>query len=192
MEECCHSIRPYSSWSIQALCPNWLDTSNSIWILQTVTGYKFPVTLHNLLSNSSPSSRMTTVYQEVDKLTKLLSHQIICHADPQIPGFYFHVFTCSPKENMKCRLITNLRNLNLCIPHFHLKWKEYNCYKMHCSRALNWMVKINLKDTYYIIMIHSESQELLQFWWNHNPSSSNVSYSGFQVHQRVSPRFSSK
>ena len=152
MEERCPSIRPYSRWSIQALCPNWLDTSNSIWILQTVTGYKFPVTLHNLLSNSSPSSRMTTVYQEVDKLTKLLSHQIICPADPQIPGFYFHVFTCSPKENIKCRLITNLRNLNLCIPHFHLKWKEYNCYKM-----------------YYIIMIHPESQELLQFWWNHKP-----------------------
>ena len=89
-EERCHSVRPYSSWSTQALCPDWLDTSNSIWILQTVTGYKFPVTLHHILSNSLPSSLMTTVYQVVDKVTKLLSHQIICPADPQIPEFYPH------------------------------------------------------------------------------------------------------
>ena len=41
VKEHCHSVRPYSSWSTQALCPDWLDISNSIWILQTVTGYKF-------------------------------------------------------------------------------------------------------------------------------------------------------
>ena len=54
---------------------------------------------------------------------------------------------------MEYRLITNLRNLNLCIPHFHFKMEGIQLLH-YALLPQTWMVKINLIHTYYIIMIH--------------------------------------
>ena len=139
----------------------------------TMTGYKIPLSYpppHTV--DFAPFIPDDLVSQVVDKeLTKPLSHQIICPADPQISGFYSHVFTAVPKKNRKKRLIISLQKFEPVHPSLSLQNGRNTVVLLQNARLQqNWMMKVHLKYVYTTILIHPESQGLLQFWLNQDSS----------------------
>ena len=101
------------------------------------------------------------------ELSKLLQKGVLILADPQTPGFYSHIFTI-PKKNGEQRLIINLKGLNQCVPHVHFKMENIQQLQ-DMLLPKDWMVKIDLKEAYYSVPIHPQSQDLLRLWWDGKP-----------------------
>ena len=136
-----------------------------------------------------PISLMAPVpHQSSKELTQLFQQQIICPADPQIPGYYSHILT-DPKKNGNYRLIINMKGLNQFIPHVYFKIENIQLLQ-DALLPQDWMVKMDLKDAYYTIPVYHPMQELYSdSGRTTGQSSSPASHSGYRVPPENSPEY---
>ena len=152
-----------------------LDMSNSIWVLQTMTGYKIP------LSHTPPHTvKFAPLYswcpcisvgrQGAHKTT----HAVTKLSVLPIPKYLGSTPMCShvvSKKNREKRLIICLQKSEPVHASLSLH-NERNTIVLLQNALLpqTWMMKIHLKYVYITILIHPESQELLRFWLNQDSS----------------------
>ena len=67
----------------------------------------------------------------------------------------------TPKRNGDLCLTFNLRDLNYFVPHVHFKMENISLLK-DLLLPQDWMVKVDLRDAYYTVPIHEESQDFLR------------------------------
>ena len=145
---------------------NWSRIVNNPWILGTVRGFRVPLLMTPPLSSRPCCPKRITPAAE-GELYKLLQGGVIVPADPLVEGFYSPVFT-TPKKNGDLRLIFNLKGLNSFVPQVHFKMENVSLLQ-DLLLPRDWMVKVDLRDAYYSVPIHEDSQDLLRLWWRDRP-----------------------
>ena len=147
---------------------NWHKISESDWIRKTVAGYEIQLMYQPPVSHKPPKNWSSIQSQPAsEELTKLLNKGVLVLADPCTPGFYSHIFSI-PKKSGEQQLIINLKNLNRYISHVHFKM-EGLVQLQDMLLSHDWMTKVDLKEAYYSVPIHPNSQDLLRIWWNNKP-----------------------
>ena len=81
--------------------------------------------------------------------------------------FVSNIFSETEKKNGRFRSIINLKKLNQFIPYLHFKMEGPKQLK-DLLRENNLMVKIDLKDAYFSIPLHLETQKYVRFQWKGN------------------------
>ena len=81
--------------------------------------------------------------------------------------FASNIFSETEKKNGRFRPIINLKKLNQFIPYLHFKMEGPKQLK-DLLRENNLMVKIDLKDAYFSIPLHLETQKYVRFQWKGN------------------------
>ena len=82
----------------------------------------------------------------------------VCHSKGE---FLSSLFLISKKGGTN-RPVTNLKDLNWFIPYKHFKMEGLHCLKCVLQKG-DYMCKIDLKDTYFSVLLHKDSRELVQF-----------------------------
>ena len=77
--------------------------------------------------------------------------------------FYSNLFTV-PKKGGERRPIINLKALNRFIPHVHFKMEGIQSLRELILPG-DFMIKLDLKDAYFSIPIHTTQQRFLSFMW---------------------------
>lgn len=97
-------------------------------------------------------------------IKKLLAIGAIYEVQSVDDEFLSKIFPIS-KPDGSFRLIFNLKELNLFIKTEHFKLEDWRTAR-NLIRYGIFMSKIDLKDAYHLIPIHSESRKFLRFNWN--------------------------
>ena len=153
---------------LQHFVSNWMMLTKDTWIHNTIQGLHillvFPPDQSNLQQSSISRESKHRLNQE---LQKLLDKGIITPTDNRIAVFLSPIFMI-PKKNGEQRLIINLRKLNKVVKKQHFKMEGTHLLRDLLMKE-DWMVKVDLKEAYYAIPIHKQSQSLLGFLWNSKP-----------------------
>ena len=106
---------------------------------------------------------MTHVENEIQKL---LYKGVIIHSYHE-QGEYFSPIFSVPKSDGSIRLILNLKQFNEFVKFTRFKM-ESNHTILELATPGCWMASIDLKDAYYSVKIHLQSQKYLKcFYKNH-------------------------
>ena len=144
---------------------NWKVITTDKWILDCVQGFQIPFS--SLPSQErrpnppiSSAEQSSLILAEVNML--LEKGAITSVRNPSdLMSFYSTLFLV-PKKGGQMRPVINLKKLN--------KWVEPQHFKMEgmgtlreLLRGNEWMVKVDLKDAYFTIPIHTDHQPYLRF-----------------------------
>ena len=82
--------------------------------------------------------------------------------DPEFPqGFYSSLFLVPKKDGGK-RPVINLKDLNAYVPPYHFKMEGLHTLRDILKEG-DWMTKVDLKDSYFMIPIHQSDRQFLRF-----------------------------
>ncbi len=91
----------------------------------------------------------------------LLNKKVIIPCNTTPIEFVSPIFI-TPKKDGDVRVILNLKKLNESVENFHFKMDNiYTALKLITKDC--WMASLDLKDAYYSVPIHPESQNFLKF-----------------------------
>ena len=146
------------------LC-NWRRISQDAWILDTIKGLKLeflsePHQRRKLIP--SPLSQGNT--QALDtELDKLFDKRAIEPTHPDHTIFVSHMFVV-PKADGSWRPIIDLR-----LPNQHVMTRHFKMESIRTAKGLlqrdDWLVKLDLKDAYLTVPLHSSHRNFLAFRW---------------------------
>ena len=137
------------------------------WVRQVISGLKLELH-HPPPLQASPPAHKPGISMEQESVLKievqeLLQKKAIREAQVGTPGFYSQVFVV-PKRGGGWRPVNNLKKLN--------SFEETPHFKMESIQNLNdvhlqgdYMAKINLKDAYLTVSMHSSAMKYLRFQW---------------------------
>ena len=143
---------------------NWRAVTKDHWVLQTVTeGYHIPLLatpVQTILPNNPHFSRreQTLLKEEIEAL---LSKQAIQEVPTSLRGFYSSMFMV-PKKDGGQRPVINLKALNKFVKSEHFKMEGLHTVKALLQKE-DWMIKIDLKDAFFMIPIAPQFRHLLLF-----------------------------
>lgn len=144
---------------------NWEVLTQDNWVLQTTQGYLIDFTHTPQQSYQPPpialsQDKHARVTQEVQEL---LSKGAIVETTPSSMSFVSQIFLVEKKGGGQ-RPVINLKALNQFVRVEHFKMEGLHLLPDLLQQG-DWMVKMDLKDAYLQIPIHSNHQHLLQFIW---------------------------
>ena len=97
-------------------------------------------------------------------IEEMLKKKTIAPVQNKPEQFVSSIFI-DPKKSSGFRPVINLKNLNFYV--------EYNHFKMESLFLLNellgerdYLCKLNLKDAYYSVPLHQDSQKYVKFQWS--------------------------
>ena len=85
---------------------------------------------------------------------------------PSTIEFVSPIFT-TPKKDGSIRLILNLKQLNESVENYHFKMDNIHTVLKLISHNC-WMASLDLKDAYYSVPIHADSQKFFKFSYKGN------------------------
>lgn len=97
------------------------------------------------------------------EIEKMLAKDAIEEATRDESQFTGHMFL-RPKKDGSFRPIFNLKPLNRYITYQHFKMEGMPTLKALIEEG-DWMIKLDLKDAYFSIPIHSQHRKFLRFQW---------------------------
>ena len=113
---------------------------------------------HQSPPNSLPHAEADKIK---DAIQELLDEQVIVPCDSDLIEFVSPIFT-TPKKDGNIRLILNLKKLNESVGNYHFKMDNIHTALKLITRDC-WMASLDLKDAYYSVPIHPDSQKFLKF-----------------------------
>uniref|UniRef100_A0A1X7UC19 Reverse transcriptase domain-containing protein n=1 Tax=Amphimedon queenslandica TaxID=400682 RepID=A0A1X7UC19_AMPQE len=139
------------------------------WVIETVKGYRLEL-LSEPIPRSPPKKRVTLSSEQSlveEEILKLQSKGVVTELAPKEEnrGFFSSLFLV-PKKDKGMRLVINFKNLNEFVVPRHFKMKGLHTLR-DLIRKNDWMTKLDLKDAYFTIHIHSSSRPALRLS-NHN------------------------
>lgn len=130
-----------------------------------MSGFKIPF-FNNIYPNQTseplqPNWTKTECDQLQDSIHKLLVMQAICKVD-NIKGQFISPVFLVPKSDGTRRFILNLKKLNEHVdsPHFKMEDHRTVCKVL---RQGDFLAKIDFKDAYYCVPIHTDYRKYLRF-----------------------------
>ena len=119
-------------------------------------------------SNSVPNPTRVEVPNGLDRIdhcrgTRTLRHRCHQFSSGRCQGFHIPNVPC-PQKDRGYRPVINLRALNNYILEEHFKMEGFHMVK-EMIKPQDWLVKIDLKDTYLSVPIHPNHRKYLQFHW---------------------------
>ena len=158
----------FQAGQIKKFSHEWSKITSDPDILSMVQGDhinfegKIPVQ-HTSPPNTLPLSQSEKIEEAINclKTKKVIS---LCNAEPR--EFISPIFTLNKKDG-NIRLILNLKKLNDSVEYHHFKMDNIYTVLKLVSRDC-WMSSLDLKDAYYIVPIHPESQSFLKCYYNGN------------------------
>ena len=109
---------------------------------------------HQSRPNSLPHAEADKIK---DAIQELLDKQVIVPCDSDLIEFVSPIFT-TPKKDGNIRLILNLKKLNEFVENYHFKMDNIHTALKLITRDC-WMASLDLKDAYYSVPIHPDSQK---------------------------------
>lgn len=142
--------------------PEWRSLTSDPQILNTVTGEIIDFVSVPVQSSYPPNSICKDHIDLAEReIASLADKGVILPCDHEPGEFISPIFTV-PKSDGKVRLILNLKRLNTFIETVHFKMESIhsilNLVTQNC-----WMASLDLKEAYYSVRIHPESQKFLKF-----------------------------
>ena len=82
----------------------------------------------------------------------------------QAPGTFVSQLLLVPKKGGGQYPVINLRAMNRYIQVDHFKMEEFHMVK-ELVRPQDWLMKVDLKDAYFLVPIHPDHHKYLHFQW---------------------------
>ena len=151
--------------SLPLYISNWEKITQDPWVLQVVKGYQIEW-LSQPAQNRPPfMPRFSQKQKELmdAEIVKMVEKGAVVQTEETRDQFESHLFL-TPKKDGSLRPVFNLKNLN--------KFVRYEHFKMEGIPAVvdmlqpgDWMIKIDLKDAYFSVIITEKDQKYLKFRW---------------------------
>ena len=142
---------------------NWKKLTLDTFILKVVQGCQIPL-LSEPTPLSSPSEVQTKQEEQIladQKIEKMLEKQATFKRPVSEYPFPSH------QKDAGYRPVVNLKNLNWYIPYKHFKMEGLFLLKEILQKS-DYMCKIDLKDAYFAVPLHSSSQKHIRLKWKGN------------------------
>ena len=150
---------------ISQFIQNWMLITQDPWVLQAVQGFQLPL-VENPVQNHVPQEMIFPLDQERlvgEEVEKLIQKGAVSPVE-SIPGEFISQLFVVPKSDGGLRPVINLKALNRFIKDEHFKMERFHMIRNLVKQG-DWMVKVDLKDAYFLIPVHQAHQKFLRFQW---------------------------
>ena len=150
---------------VKHFAKNWKKLTKDPAVLNIVHGYQIPFIDHSYQTFLQVGGKIIPEEKELveEERNQILGKGIITKVDPPPDQLLSNIFTV-PKKNGGNKPVINLKKLKNFIHCLHISFDSLFLVKEALSRN-DWMCKVDLKDAYFSIPIHRNSQKKLRFEW---------------------------
>ena len=144
---------------------NWNVVTQDHWVLKAIQGVEidFFSQPHQIVKPRPPylsEVEMGLVKKEIEEMMSKGAVQRL-HPKEAQSGFFSNIFLV-PKKDGRMRPVINLKALNQYVQPQHFKMEGMQNLR-DLLRQNDWMTKLDLKDAYFTIPIHSNHRQHLRF-----------------------------
>ena len=143
---------------------SWRKITSNPWVLQVVSGYRLDFRAQTYQSyrpvTVEQDWQLTPIDKEVQTLLEKGAIEEVCQRNDE---FYSSLFLI-PKKSGQMQPVINLRPLNQFLRYQHFKMEGIHVVK-DLLRQGDWLTRIDLKDAYFSIPIHTQDRKYLRFLW---------------------------
>ena len=157
--------QPHVGWKVSPV-HNKLGENNSRPMgLASHKGVQTRISLTTLANKSNASDKLLIGGRGNDLYrSQRVTSQGCSDRDPTHPGRLCITNLLGREEGGGQRPVINLKALNMFVKHEHFKMEGLHVLPDLIQQE-DWMIKLDLKDAYLQVPIHTEHQHLLQFQW---------------------------
>jgi len=144
---------------------NWEKITQDGWVLQAIKGYQLELVQPPWQLRPMPAINCSVEESKMisTEIGELMSKGAVVETTPSQGSFVSQIFLVEKKEGGQ-RPVINLKALNMFVKHEHFKMEGLHTLP-DLIQQKDWMIKLDLKDAYLQIPIHTDHQHLLQFHW---------------------------
>jgi hypothetical protein len=157
------NVALFQAGQISKFHKEWEKLTSDPEILEMVQGTKIIFSGKCPMQHQSPPNSLP--HAEAGKIDKaiqaLQTKGVIIPSFPDLTEFISPIFT-TPKKDGNIRLILNLKRLNESVENYHFKMDNIHTALKLITKDC-WLASLDLKDAYYSVPIHAESQKVLKF-----------------------------
>jgi hypothetical protein len=157
------NVALFQAGQISKFYKEWEKLTSDPEILEMVQGTKIIFSGKCPMQHQSPPNSLP--HAEAGKIDKaiqaLQTKGVIIPSFPDLTEFISPIFT-TPKKDGNIRLILNLKRLNESVENYHFKMDNIHTALKLITKDC-WLASLDLKDAYYSVPIHAESQKVLKF-----------------------------
>lgn len=153
--------------SLHLFTPNWEVLTKDQWVINCIQGYTIDIT-RQPVQNHVPKE-LAFDHTQLENLSKEVGNTLAKQVLTPVPkeqtakGFHSQLFSV-PKKDGDIKPRMNLKGLNLFVETVHFKMEGIHMLKDILKHG-DWMTKVDLKDSYFMIPMAPNQRRLLRFKW---------------------------